>query len=264
MRVSNLGQPHRHDCRGRDVASGTAPAGPTASARSGTRYRRLRPWPARPLYVRASAYVQSHRQETKAREATRAVIKTGRSRPRTPSRTASSRVALLTQSADKGNHDQAIEYCRARERNETTPAEVDSGIPRRAKAITPPVNAKGKPLSTMAASLAEPKTMNSRAKISANVTGTTTAKRWLAEIAARRCRHNRSSTPLEAVHPDRCGYADRQRILQNHAHARWRVITSELSAPSCRRCAGPSEDPLRKESSKSATYAPVVQNLCLP
>ena len=63
-----------------------------------------------------------------------------------------------------------------------TPAEIDNGIPRKASAMTPPVSASGTPLNTIAASLAEPKAMKSNAKMRASVTGTTTARRWLAEI----------------------------------------------------------------------------------
>ena len=64
-----------------------------------------------------------------------------------------------------------------------TPAEMDSGIPRNASASTPPVNASGTPLNTITASLAEPKAMNSSPKIITSVTGTTMARRWLAEIS---------------------------------------------------------------------------------
>ena len=63
-----------------------------------------------------------------------------------------------------------------------TPAEMDNGIPRSASAMTPPVSASGTPLNTIAASFADPKAMNSRANMRAKVTGTTTERRWLAEI----------------------------------------------------------------------------------
>ncbi|MCY1248732.1 hypothetical protein D9M72_621940 [compost metagenome] len=63
-----------------------------------------------------------------------------------------------------------------------TPAEIDNGMPRAANASTPPVSASGTPLNTMAASLTEPNAQNNSAKIRIRVTGTTTARRWLAEI----------------------------------------------------------------------------------
>ena len=56
-------------------------------------------------------------------------------------------------------------------------------MPRSASAITPPVSASGTPLNTMTASLAEPNAQNNNAKMIAKVTGTTTDKRWLAEIS---------------------------------------------------------------------------------
>ena len=56
------------------------------------------------------------------------------------------------------------------------------GMPRSASAATPPVRASGTPLNTITASLAEPNAMNNRPKMRTNVTGTTTASRWLAEI----------------------------------------------------------------------------------
>ena len=65
-----------------------------------------------------------------------------------------------------------------------TPAEIDSGMPRSARATTPPVSANGTPLNTMAASFAEPNAQNNSAKMMASVTGTTTANRWLADDQA--------------------------------------------------------------------------------
>ncbi len=56
-------------------------------------------------------------------------------------------------------------------------------MPRAASASTPPVSASGTPLNTIAASLTEPNAQNSSAKMIASVTGTTIARRWLAEIS---------------------------------------------------------------------------------
>ncbi len=64
-----------------------------------------------------------------------------------------------------------------------TAEEIDSGMPRSASATTPPVSAKGTPLKTMAASFADPNATNRSAKMIPSVTGTTTARRWLAEIS---------------------------------------------------------------------------------
>ena len=63
-----------------------------------------------------------------------------------------------------------------------TPAEIDSGIPRRASATTPPVSASGTPVNTMAASLTEPNAQNSSAAMISSVAGTTMARRRLAVI----------------------------------------------------------------------------------
>ena len=63
-----------------------------------------------------------------------------------------------------------------------TPAEIENGIPRSHSASTPPVSASGTLLKTMAASLPEPKAMNSSPKIMISTTGTTTDNRLPAEI----------------------------------------------------------------------------------
>ncbi|MNV81722.1 hypothetical protein D3C71_1754020 [compost metagenome] len=121
---------------------------------------------------------------TKPSEATRAVINTGRRRPNAPSRTATSSglpisrrwrtKLIITSPLSTATPDNAMK---------PTPAEIDKGMPRAANASTPPVSASGTPLNTMAASRAEPNAQNSSAKINNNVTGTTTARRWLAEIS---------------------------------------------------------------------------------
>ena len=64
-----------------------------------------------------------------------------------------------------------------------TPAEIDSGIPRRASATTPPVRASGTPVNTIAASLTEPNAQNSSTAMVSRVAGTTMARRRLAEIS---------------------------------------------------------------------------------
>ena len=64
-----------------------------------------------------------------------------------------------------------------------TPAEIESGIPRISSAATPPVSASGTPEKTMALSFNDRKSANSRPKISASTTGTTSCNRLAAEIS---------------------------------------------------------------------------------
>ena len=121
---------------------------------------------------------------TKPSEATSAVISTGRRRPSAPSRTACGKgipcsrrlrtKLIITRPLSTATPDSAMK---------PTPAEIDSGMPRRASASTPPVSASGTPLNTIAASLTEPNAQNSSAKMIASVTGTTIDRRWLAEIS---------------------------------------------------------------------------------
>jgi hypothetical protein len=120
----------------------------------------------------------------KPSEATSAVISTGRRRPSAPSTIAASSAApcarslrmnaIITRPFSTATPDSAMK---------PTPAEIDSGMPRSASASTPPVSASGTPLNTIAASRAEPNAQNSSAKISTSVTGTTMARRWLAEMS---------------------------------------------------------------------------------
>mgnify|MGYP006894100693 CR=1 FL=1 len=119
---------------------------------------------------------------TKPRLATRAVIRTGRSRVRAPSRIASPTglpswisdlmKVTITTPFSTATPDRAMK---------PTPAEIDSGMPRAASASTPPVSASGTPLKTTSASRNEPNAMNSSARITASVSGTTSDSRWLAE-----------------------------------------------------------------------------------
>ena len=121
---------------------------------------------------------------TKPSEATNAVINTGRRRVTAPCRTACSSDSpcsrmcrmklIITRPLSTATPDRAMK---------PMPAEIENGIPRRISAITPPVSASGTPLNTIAASLTDPKAQNNNAKISTSVTGTTIAKRWLAEIS---------------------------------------------------------------------------------
>ena len=64
-----------------------------------------------------------------------------------------------------------------------TAAEMDRGRPRIARAATPPVNARGTPEKTMAASFTDRNRANSRPKISSSTTGTTSCSRFAAEIS---------------------------------------------------------------------------------
>lgn len=121
---------------------------------------------------------------TKPRDATSAVISTGRSRVSAPSRTASatgspslrsrSMKAMMTSPLSTATPDSAIK---------PTPALMDNGIPRRSSAATPPVNASGTPENTSAASAADPMPMNSSRNTSSNATGTTIVSRLVAETS---------------------------------------------------------------------------------
>ncbi len=114
----------------------------------------------------------------KPSDATSAVISTGRKRPSAPTVIASSRGrpslrslsmnAIITRPLSTATPESAIK---------PTPAEIEKGIPRNASAATPPVSARGTPLKTINASRMEPKAMKSSPKMTASVTGTTTASR---------------------------------------------------------------------------------------
>ncbi len=62
-----------------------------------------------------------------------------------------------------------------------TPAEIESGIPRSSNETTPPVQASGTPVKTIAASRAEPKIPVRIAKIRSSASGTTIWSRRLAD-----------------------------------------------------------------------------------
>lgn len=62
-----------------------------------------------------------------------------------------------------------------------TAAEMESGISRKAKAMTPPVNANGTPVNTNKLLRILPKAMKIMVKINNNATGTTTIKRLVAD-----------------------------------------------------------------------------------
>ena len=63
-----------------------------------------------------------------------------------------------------------------------TAADMDSGMPLIHSETMPPVHASGTPVNTISACWVDPNAANSMRKISSNATGTTTHKRWVAEI----------------------------------------------------------------------------------
>jgi hypothetical protein len=63
-----------------------------------------------------------------------------------------------------------------------TPAVIENGRPRAARATIPPVSANGTPLNTSRASRTDPKAANSSRKTSRSASGTTIASRVRAAI----------------------------------------------------------------------------------
>ena len=120
---------------------------------------------------------------TNPREATKAVISTGRSRVSDPCRMASSKGTswsrnllikeMMTIPFNTATPDNAMN---------PTAAEIDNGIPRIHKEKTPPVKAKGIPVNTKKEFLMEPKAANSSKKISKREAGMTSHNRLAAEI----------------------------------------------------------------------------------
>ena len=134
--------------------SGVAPVGPAIEHRqhqqgqhgrgqdAADHHRRQRPLHLAPVPVARAI-------GTKPRDATRAVISTGRRRVMAPSHTAWSRLRpscnrlrmkeIITRPLSTATPDRAMK---------PTAAEIDSGIPRSHRASTPPVRAKGMPVNT--------------------------------------------------------------------------------------------------------------------
>ena len=116
-------------------------------------------------------------------DATKAVISTGLRRVSDPSTTAgfksipSSRSLLMKEIITTPFNTATPE----RAMNPTA-ADMDSGIPLIHSETMPPVHANGTPVNMISACWVDPNAANSIIKIKKSVTGTTTHKRWVAEI----------------------------------------------------------------------------------
>ena len=118
----------------------------------------------------------------KPSEATRAVIRTGRSRVSAPSRIASSRPTppslklrmyeIITRPLSTATPESAMK---------PTAAEIDIGMSRSQSARMPPVKANGMPVKTSRPSLTLPNIANSSTKTSSRDTGTTICRRCVAD-----------------------------------------------------------------------------------
>ena len=132
----------------------------------------------------------------KPSDATNAVISTGRSRVRAPSRMATSsglpcsRSWLMNVTSTKpfstATPDNAMK---------PTAAEMENGSPRNHRAATPPVSASGTAVKTSSAGRTAPKAACSNKKISAKQTGTTMASRWRAAVRFSNCPPQSSHAP---------------------------------------------------------------------
>ena len=120
---------------------------------------------------------------TNPREATKAVIKTGRNRMSDPCRIASSSATpsfrslsmkeIITIPFNTATPDKAIK---------PTAAEMDKGIPRIQSKRNPPVRARGIPVKTSKEFFVDPNALNRRKKINVRATGTIIQRRLAAEI----------------------------------------------------------------------------------
>ena len=125
---------------------------------------------------------------TKPRAATKAVIATGRSRVRAPSRTASG-IAVPSSTSARMWFSSTKPFRTATPESAMNPtaAETEKGISRSHRAATPPVRAIGTALNTISASRPDPSAPRSRMKISAKQAGTTTVRRWRAAVRFSNC-----------------------------------------------------------------------------
>jgi hypothetical protein len=125
---------------------------------------------------------------TNPKEATNAVISTGRKRVNAPCRTASSRdkpsvysfliKVIMTRPLSTATPERAIK---------PTPAEIERGIFRSQSATIPPVKAKGTPVKTSRPSLKLPKVLYRKRKMSSRAIGTTMVRRFAASIISSNC-----------------------------------------------------------------------------
>ena len=122
----------------------------------------------------------------KPRLATRAVIMIGRRRISAPSMIApvnllASLPRCLQRSLIKASITKPFSTATPDSAIKPTPADIDKGISRSHRAITPPVSARGTPVKMIMASLKEPKAMINKPRMIASVIGTTTDRRLLAD-----------------------------------------------------------------------------------
>ena len=124
---------------------------------------------------------------TNPRQATSAVISTGRSRVSAPSCIASWSACSARSFSMKLMMTRPFSTATPESAMKPMPALMESGMPRSSSAAMPPVSASGTPLKTSAASASEPRLMNSSTKISSSAIGTTMVSRLVAETSCSNC-----------------------------------------------------------------------------